>query len=416
MTKTFDIDVHHAPTYDPPVEFVERKGSGHPDTICDTLAEGLAVDLAKTFLAREGRLRHFNVDKALLSAGQVRLGNGSTPFGGGEVVRPTRIVLAGKVDARGGMPPLGALTRAAYDRLQAILPWATLPGDYDVDIWLQPSSDDLLPVLARGAESHAAGHAPGHVTSSAPLANDTSFTVVSLPRSPLEAAVLDVERAIAHTSRTGRLPVGADVKVMGVRRGNDVQVTVAAAILVREVLDAAAYAAAKERVGHLVDATVRAAFDRTQRHLGDLQVHVNRADLGPEVAYVTLTGSSAEAGDDGQVGRGNRVGGLITPHRSMSIEAACGKNPLGHVGKLHHAIAWDAAEAVTRLPGVAGTTVRLLSRIGHPVDQPVAVDVDVQAASSSPVDVDAVRAAVHGAIADWQGASNRLIDGHYPLA
>ena len=114
------IDLRWAPAYDPPVEFVERKGAGHPDTICDALAEGLARDLARAYLEQDGALRHFNVDKALLSAGEVRLGDGRTPFGGGEVVRPSRIVLAGKVDATDGLPALAPLTRAAYERLHEI--------------------------------------------------------------------------------------------------------------------------------------------------------------------------------------------------------------------------------------------------------------------------------------------------------
>lgn len=405
------IDLRRAPAYDPPVEFVERKGAGHPDTICDALAEGLARDLARTYLERDGGLRHFNVDKALLSAGEVRLGDGRTVFGGGEVVRPSRIVLAGKVDATDGLPAQALLIRAAYVRLQAILPWATLPGDYAIELWLQPSSADLLPLLARGARADGP----------APLANDTSFAVVSLPRSPLEAAVHAVERALAADAHAGRMPLGADVKVMGLRRGDDVEVTVAAAVLAHAVPDLAAYRAVKGAVHDLARRTVQDAFARAGRRLGRLEVHVNRADLEPDGAYLTLTGSSAEAGDDGQVGRGNRVGGLITPHRSMSLEAACGKNPSGHVGKLYHALAWDAAEGLLALPGVGGATVRLLSRIGTPVDRPVAVEVEVRPedaadGTEAEADEDAIRAVVHAALADWRGASGRLIDGRYELA
>jgi len=402
------ITIRRCGAYDPPTEFVERKGTGHPDTICDLLAEGLAQDLARHFLERHGVLRHFNVDKALLSAGEVRLGDGGVyPFGGGEVVRPSRIVLAGKVDARDGMPPLGPLTRAAYERLATILPWAALPGDYAIDLWLQPSSADLLPLLARGAAA---------TDEVVPLANDTSFAVVSLPRSPLEAAVHGVERALAAARRGAVLPIGADVKVMGERRGDDVSVTVAAAVLARLVGDHAAYLQAKEAVRDIAGHTVRAAFAERGRTLGRLAVHVNQADLEPAGAYLTLTGSSAEAGDDGQVGRGNRVGGLITPHRSMSLEAACGKNPLGHVGKLYHALAWDAAQAVVALEGVEGATVRMLSRIGRRVDRPVAVEVEV----AGDVDLsgsasDAVRARVAGAVAGWRDATRRLVAGGYEL-
>jgi S-adenosylmethionine synthetase len=143
-------------------------------------------------------------------------------------------------------------------------------------------------------------------------------------------------------------------------------------------------------------------------------VRVNEADLEPDGAYLALTGSSAEAGDDGQVGRGNRVGGLITPHRSMSLEAACGKNPLGHVGKLYHAVAWDACEAILAVDGVEGVTVRLLSRISRPVDRPVAAQ--VMAGEPEPDTLDEARLRLAAAVADWRGASQRLIEGRYELA
>lgn len=398
MDITYDIDVARVPRYDPPVEFVERKGAGHPDTLCDTLAEGLARDLAAWYLERHGELRHFNVDKALLAAGQVRVG-----FGGGEVTGPSRLILAGKADVRDGHPPLGAMTRAAYDRLGRVLPWARLPGDYQVEIRLNPSSDDLLPLLERGARADGV-----------PLANDTSFAVVSLPRSPLESAVHAVERALAEAAVQGRPPIGRDVKVMGSRRGNEVRLTVAAAAIASLVPDADAYRDVKRRVHGVAEETVRTAFADAGRVLGRLEVHVNEADLPPDGAYLTLTGSSAEAGDDGQVGRGNRVGGLITPHRPMSLEAACGKNPLGHVGKLYHAVAWDACEAILALDGVDGVTVRLLSRIGRPVDRPVAAQVEV-AGEPDPETLREARRRLAAAVADWRGASQRLVEGRYEL-
>ena len=48
------------------VEIVEHKGIGHPDTMCDALAEAFGVALARDYRERFGRVLHFNVDKALL--------------------------------------------------------------------------------------------------------------------------------------------------------------------------------------------------------------------------------------------------------------------------------------------------------------------------------------------------------------
>ncbi|MEK8173283.1 methionine adenosyltransferase [Streptomyces sp. M19] len=62
--------------------------------------------------------------------------------------------------------------------------------------------------------------------------------------------------------------------------------------------------------------------------------------------YLTALGSVADTGDVGVVGRGNRVNGLITPMRPMSIEAPAGKNPLDHTGKIYNVLAMRLAQQV----------------------------------------------------------------------
>ncbi len=94
--------------------------------------------------------------------------------------------------------------------------------------------------------------------------------------------------------------------------------------------------------------------------------------------FLTVTGTSAEHGDDGQVSRGNRVNGLITPNRSMSLEAAAGKHPVAHVGKLYNVVAQRMAAAVQAQLGTASeVVVQLLSDIGAPVNQPRLVHVEI---------------------------------------
>ena len=72
----------------------------------------------------------------------------------------------------------------------------------------------------------------------------------------------------------------------------------------------------------------------------DISVVVNAAD-DPAAGslYLTVTGTSAEAGDDGEAGRGNRINGLIVPFRPMTMESVAGKNPVTHVGKLYNIVA-----------------------------------------------------------------------------
>lgn len=73
------------------VEIVERKGLGHPDTICDALAETLSRNLCHEYRKRFGRILHHNVDKALLCGGRA-----APVFGGGAVLEPIGIYLGGR--------------------------------------------------------------------------------------------------------------------------------------------------------------------------------------------------------------------------------------------------------------------------------------------------------------------------------
>lgn len=382
-----NLSITQRPPYAPPVEFVERKGTGHPDTICDHLAEELARDLAATYLEKTGRVQAFNVDKAVLAAGSVDIG-----FGGGEHTRPSRLVLVGKADSHSDwQPDPDILVLDTKRRLLEILPDAD-PDAFDVEVWLNPSSVDLAGVVTKGHEE------------AAPLSNDTSFAAVSLPRSPLEDAVWRLERYLNSDAYRSEVPIGRDIKVMGARVANDVGVTVAVPVMAAAVADRAAYDDVVDRVRVDSLALVRDVF-------GDgAAVMVNQAD-NTDTQYLTLAGTSAEAGDDGQVGRGNRFGGLITPYRPMSLEAAAGKNPAAHVGKTYHALAHDIAGRIIEETEATEATVRMLSSIGHPVTQPQAIHVEI----AGDADDALVTAMVAENLLDWDGVRDRLIDAVYEL-
>jgi S-adenosylmethionine synthetase len=142
----------------------------------------------------------------------------------------------------------------------------------------------------------------------------------------------------------------------------------------RFVSDAAAYRDAVE--------AVRALSQEVARESGfsEVEVAVNAADLLGRSEYLTLSGTSAEASDDGQVGRGNRLSGLITPMRPMTLEAFAGKNARTHVGKLYSLCAMRAAEACAKLPGVRAAECFLVSRIGSPITEPQSVGLRLDAA------------------------------------
>jgi S-adenosylmethionine synthetase len=333
----------------PDVEVVERKGLGHPDSICDALAEELSLALCRAYLERCGGILHHNVDKVLLVGGASR-----PAWGGGEVTAPIEIFLAGRATRawRGATVPVEEL---AVEGSRSWLREHLHALDAAAHVRLEPRLRPGAPELARLVEHGGA------------LANDTSIGVGYAPLSELERVVLRVEQALNPPGCARTDPaLGEDVKVLGVRAEGEIQLTLACALVGRELPDLAAYLEAKRRAARLAEDAARAETRLPVR------VVVNAAD-DPDAGsvYLTVTGTSAEAGDDGEAGRGNRANGLITPGRPMTLESVAGKNPVSHVGKLYNVAAGLVCQAlVEALPEVRGAECLLVSRIGQPVCEP----------------------------------------------
>jgi S-adenosylmethionine synthetase len=344
-----------------PLEIAERKGVGHPDTICDALAEHLSVALSRAYLERCGAILHHNVDKGLLWGGAAR-----PAFGGGEMRAPIELHLGGRatVEVRGDTVPVEELAvESSRAWLRANLRFLDPDRHVRIIPHIRPTSSELAALFLRQAEAGV------------PLANDTSFGVGFAPLDELERIVLAVERRLNDPAVKHAHPeIGEDVKVMGARRGGAIALTVACALVDRHVTSLAEYHAKKARVGELALDAARGVSS------SPVDVQVNAADGDtPEAIYLTVTGLSAESGDDGQVGRGNRVNGLITPYRPMSLEAVAGKNPITHVGKLYNVIAHRTAHAVVaEARGVSEAQCFLLSRVGRPIAEPQVFEVRVR--------------------------------------
>jgi S-adenosylmethionine synthetase len=328
------------------VEVVERKGIGHPDTICDGIAEHLCARLCRHYRQRFGAILHHNVDKVLLVGGGAR-----AAFGGGEILQPIEIYLAGRVT--GDVEELAV--ESAREWLRAHLGHVDVERGVRIIPRLRAGSRDLTTLFRRES-----------------LANDTSCGAGFAPLTELERVVLAVERRLNAPETKRRHPeIGEDVKVMGVRRDARIALTVGCAFVARHLRDLDDYADKKTRA-------VALAADAARSVTGyDVDVAMNVADDPARGdVYLTVSGTSAEAGDDGEVGRGNRVSGLITPYRPMTLEAAAGKNPVTHVGKLYNVLAHRIAAAIE---GVTSATCVLVSQIGRPVRAPQLADVCVDA-------------------------------------
>jgi S-adenosylmethionine synthetase len=350
------------------IEIVERKGRGHPDTICDALAEAFSISLTRAYHERFGAILHHNVDKILLAAGS------SVPrFGGGDVTAPIDIYLGGRAtslvdDVK--IPIAEIAEHSSRTWLRSNLHALDAERHVRIHTVVRPGSRALTSLL------------PGE-NRTTPVANDTSIGVGHAPPSRLERVVLAIEQALTSPRTISAHPaIGEDVKVMGLRRGRAMDITIACAIVDRHVRGLSDYTETLALVARTAGLAAQTMHD------GELRVAVNTADdLSSGHLYLTVTGTSADGGDDGQVGRGNRVGGLITPCRPMTIEAAAGKNVVMHVGKSYNIVANQIAnEIVATCAEVADVTCLLVSRIGSPADLPQMLELHVRTRDDIPLD------------------------------
>ncbi|AUG47616.1 S-adenosylmethionine synthetase [Haloarcula taiwanensis] len=379
---------------DQDIEVVERKGIGHPDSICDGIAETVSRALAQTYIDRFGTVLHYNTDETQLVAGTA-----APAYGGGEVLEPIYILVVGRATKKFDgerIPAESIALRAARDYLDEQFPHLDLGSDVIVDVQFGEGSGDLQTVFGEEA--------------TVPMANDTSYGVGHAPLTETEQIVRNTEQKLTGEYAEANPVVGQDVKVMGKREGDHIDVTVAVAMVDEHVPDLEAYKTAVSDVQAFVTDLAEEYTDR------DVTVHVNTADdYDAESIYLTTTGTSAEQGDDGSVGRGNRANGLITPNRPMSMEATSGKNPVNHIGKIYNLLSTEIAQSVANeVDGIRQVQMRLLSQIGSPIDEPHVADATVVTEDGIAVgDVESeIQATIDDELADVTDITRQVIEGN----
>lgn len=325
------------------VEFVESKGLGHPDTICDSVCDACGHALATYYKRHFGHVLHYNIDKALLVAGH------SEPmFKGGKITAPFELIIAGRATDQVGKKKL-PVRKIIKDTAEKYLNRFRLAkSKVIVDI---KSAAENLAVISETKK---------------PIANDTSFGASHYPFSRTEQLVFNIRNYITSPPFRKLFPyAGADTKVMGVRLKNKIELTVAIAFVDKYIKDMSDYIIKKDRVAEHLIKRFRTKVDVNT--LDDVTGDANSV-------YLTVSGLSAEMGDDGQVGRGNRFNELITPFRPMSMEALAGKNPR-HPGRNYQVAAFNIAKDLVKTAKLKSAEVQLVTNIGSPLEDPKAVSI-----------------------------------------
>ena len=354
-------ELHQVPLEEQDLEIVERKGVGHPDHICDAIMNEVSVALSKEYLKRYGHVQHHNIDKGLLAAGEVK-----RRYGGGEVKRPMLMVFGDRAtyDVDGDPIPVDELAvDTAKKWLRKNLRFVDPDRHVRYQVELKKGSAALTDIFKRKGKYYGA--------------NDTSAAVGYAPLSNTEKIVLQTERYINSPGFKKEFPeTGEDVKIMAAREGKELTLTVALAFVDKFIENENQYFKRKAEVEEDVNRFVRnrVKFDPANVNMNTL----DKRGRGMDGIYLTVLGTSADDGDGGQVGRGNRPTGIIPLNRPTCSEAAAGKNPVSHVGKIYNLLTYEIANRVyEKVSGIKEVYVWLLSQIGRPINEPKVAGVEL---------------------------------------
>ncbi len=322
-------------------EVIERKGLGHPDTLSDALAETLSVMYSNYTLNRFGVVLHHNFDKLGILGGKT-----DVTYGYGELTNPVRVMLNGRASTKFGDSeiPIRELLEKTTSSFFDERFGALIDADSDIEIHYNVVGRSSPGRMRETTGSRAYTFEPRTVNDVKGydnlVSNDTSVGCSYAPLSEFEKSILEIEKNLLDR----KLPwLGSDIKILGVKEGKKNSVTVCVPQIANYVDSEKSYLENKETAKNIVGE----AFGES-----DIEVSVNtRDDLKKHDLYLTAIGSSIESGDEGLVGRGNRTNGLITPFRPMSIEGACGKNPVYYVGKVYNILSRQIANAVYNATG-----------------------------------------------------------------
>jgi len=336
------------------LEIVERKGLGHPDSLCDAILDRVSVELSKEYLKKFGMIMHHNADKSLLVAGEVE-----TRFGGGEVKKPMLLIFGDRAteEVEGTKIPVKDIAiRAAKSWIKENLRFVNPEKHMRYQVEFKPGSAALTDIFKR----------KGKVLS----ANDTSAAVGYAPMTWTEQLVLKTERYLNSPEFKKEFPeAGEDVKLMGFRKNDEFYLTVGVAFVDRFVKSEDDYFRKKEEILERLY-----TFVKSNSILKKIKLNLNTLDMrgrGVGGTYLTVLGTSADGADSGQVGRGNRPNGVIPLNRHTGSEAAAGKNPVSHVGKIYNLLTHRIAnEIYSQVSGLDEVYVWIVSQIGKSIDEP----------------------------------------------
>lgn len=350
-------------------EMIERKGVGHPDTMSDELAEELSTAYSNYTLKKFGYILHHNFDKVGLLGG-----SSSVKFGKGFLTSPIRVLINGRVStkfAESEIPYMDLIENVIMkffkSRFPTINPKKDLkihnnistkssPGKTHIEnkkegtrkFWFEPrGKQDLKELSFLGS-------------------NDTSMGVGFSPLTKFEKTILELEDSFGNKIfRKDKKWLGTDIKIMASKIRDDIDITICIPQIANFVRSEEEYKINLNIIEDYIKSFIKKYFKNS-----NIKVYTNtRDDFETGELYLTAIGSSIESGDEGLVGRGNRINGLICQTKPYTMEGAAGKNPVYHIGKIYNIAAQKIADKLAK-KYKAYTEVYLISQSGRLLKDP----------------------------------------------
>lgn len=358
---------------DSAVEIVERKGLGHPDTLADGLAEVISIAYSRYTLQEFGAILHHQVDKLV-----IRGGEWYTDFGAAEFVAPIKVIVNGRFSlAFGGQPiPVREIVeKEVSSRLRQIFPSIdpsreiafvhTYNDVSSTKCWYRPRNLDDLP------DRHAR------------WANDTSVVVAYWPLTLTERLAILCENFFYTGPFKPRYrPIGQDIKVMILRHGARLRVTLCLPFISVYTPDRDCY----EEQQLIIHRELKSMLQTQIPSDHSLEVFINTQDNNAfrDHPYLTPFGSCIGIGEEGVVGRGNNLLGVIPSYRPYSMEAPYGKNPTYHTGRVFGVLGPRIAKSIHELTQQM-TAVSILTLNGTGLTPPFAMNIHLDGHFEQPI-------------------------------
>lgn len=375
-------------------EIVERKGIGHPDTICDSIMNQISIELSKYYIKETGIIQHHNMDKAFLVAGKTE-----NRFGGGKIIKPIKFILGDRATffANNKQIPVNEIAMNTAKKWISDNLRYVKEENLEYQLEIGPTSKELQSIFLN----------PNSYPS-----NDTSVVVGYAPMTLTENVVLNTEEYINSSQFKNQFfSSGEDVKVMGFRKKNHIDLTIAMAFVDRFVESENQYFKQKIEMKENIHNFLQKNFENKI----DLEINaLDNPGKGIDGTYLTVLGTSADGADSGEVGRGNMANRVISPCRPASAEATAGKNPVSHIGKIYSVLSFKIANEISNtIPEIDEVYVWMYNIIGKPVNKPQSIIVQpiIKSSKLERKDQNTISEIIDKTMDDMNQFSNELISG-----